>query len=109
MKRQLVVSERAAADLREIWLYSFRNWGEALADRYLDELDTGLRGCGARPERGRRRDEIRPGYCSVHIRKHVAFYTFTPAAVLVQRVLHGSMDPDRHLDGAEEPPDEHER
>jgi plasmid stabilization system protein ParE len=69
-----------------------------LADRYLDELDAGLQGCGAEPERGKRRDDVRPGYWSRLIRKHVAFYTVTADQVLVQRVLHGSMDPDLHLD-----------
>jgi toxin ParE1/3/4 len=96
--RQLVVSEHAEADLREIWLYSYQNWGEAQADRYLDELDAGLRTCGAAPDRGRRRDEVRPGYWSLLIRRHVAFYTVTDDEVLVQRVLHGSMEPDLHLD-----------
>jgi plasmid stabilization system protein ParE len=79
----LVVSERAEADLREIWLYSFKTWGEAQADRYIDELDTGLQECGADPKRGRQRDGVRPGYWSLLIRRHVAFYTFnssTPAS-----------------------------
>lgn len=98
MTRRLVVSERAEADLREIWLYSFKTWGEAQADRYLDELDTGLQECGAERGRGRRRDEVRPGYWSLLIRRHVAFYTVTDDEVLVQRVLHGSMEPDLHLD-----------
>ncbi|HEX5053751.1 MAG TPA: type II toxin-antitoxin system RelE/ParE family toxin [Planctomycetota bacterium] len=98
MTRRLVVSERAEADLREIWLYSFKTWGEAKADRYLDALDAGLHGCGAEPENGRRRDEVRPGYWSLLIRRHVAFYTVTVDEVLIQRVLHGSMDPDLHLD-----------
>jgi toxin ParE1/3/4 len=96
--RRLVVGEHAEADLREIWLHSFTNWGEAQADRSLDELAAGLRECGAAPERGRRRDDVRPGYRSLLIRRHVALYTFTDGEVLVQRVLHGSMDPDLHLD-----------
>jgi len=95
--RQLVVSDRAEADLREIWVYSFRTFGEAQADRYLDELDAGLRECGAEPDRGTSRQEIRIGYWSRLIRRHVAFYTFTDDEVLVQRVLHGSMDPSLHL------------
>ena len=96
--RRLVVSKRAEADLREIWLYSLRNWGAAQADRYLDELDGGLQKCRNDPERGKQRDDVRPGYWSRSIRRHVAFYTFTDVEVLVQRVLHGSMDPDLHLD-----------
>lgn len=50
-----------------------------------------------------RRDEVRPGYWSVLIRRHVAFYTFTDDEVLVQRVLHGSMDPNLHLDEGDAP------
>lgn len=98
MTRRLVISERAEADLREIWLYSFKIWGEAQADRYLDGLEVGLRACGTDPERGRTRDEVRAGYWSLLIRRHVVFYTVTTDEVLVQRVLHGSMEPDRHLD-----------
>lgn len=95
--RELVISERAEADLREIWLYSFDNWGEAQADRYLDELDAGLRKCGVEPEGGKQREAVRSGYWSSLVRKHVVFYTFTDAEVLIQRVLHGSMDPSRHV------------
>ncbi len=98
MKRRLVVSERAQSDLIEIWQFSFETWGEAQADRYLDELDAGLRACGDAPDRGRRRDEIRPGYWSLLVRRHVAFYTVTAEEILIRRVLHCSMDPDLHMD-----------
>ena len=94
---ELVISERAEADLREIWRYSFDNWGEAQADRYLDELDAGLRNCGIKPEAGKQRDAVRAGYWSSLVRKHVVFYTFTDKEVLIQRVLHCSMDPIRHV------------
>ena len=52
--RLLVVSERAEADLREIWRYSLEVWGEAQADRYLDELDAGLQECSAARQHGPR-------------------------------------------------------
>ncbi len=93
----LLFSARAESDLREIWVYSYRNWGEAQADRYLDELDEGLQDCRAQPERGNIRDDVRPGYWSQLVRRHVLFYTFTDEAILLQRVLHGSMDPTIHL------------
>lgn len=54
--RELVISERAEADLREIWHYSFDTWGEVQADRYLDELDAGMRKCGAEPEGGKQQE-----------------------------------------------------
>ena len=95
--RTLVINHRAEADLREIWVYSFKNWGEGQADRYLDRLDDGLRECGAKPEVGNQRNRVRVGYWSRLVSKHVVFYTFTDEEVLIQRVLHGSMDPQRHV------------
>ena len=95
--RELVISERAEADLREIWHYSFDEWGEVQADRYLDELDAGMRKCGAEPEGGKQQEAVRSGYWSSLVRKHVVFYTFSDDEVLIQRVLHGSMDPHRHV------------
>lgn len=95
--RRLVISHKAEADLREIWLWSFRMFGEARADRYLDDLDVGMRMCGSDPESGKKRDTLRAGYRSLLIGKHLVFYTFTDDSVQIRRVLHGSMDPDRHV------------
>ncbi|MCB9833057.1 MAG: type II toxin-antitoxin system RelE/ParE family toxin [Planctomycetes bacterium] len=96
--RRLLVSKRAERDLREIWVYSFKTWGETQADRYLDLIESGLWTCRDEPERGRCRDDIRPGHRSLLISRHLAFYTVRDDAVVIQRVLHGSMDPDLHLD-----------
>ena len=48
----------AESDLIGIWQYTFEQWGAALADRYLDELDDGINhstasGPDATGERGR--------------------------------------------------------
>ena len=61
------------------------------------KLDAGMRKCGAEPEGGKQRESVRSGYGSSLVRKHVVFYTFTDDEVLIQRVLHGSMDPSRHV------------
>jgi toxin ParE1/3/4 len=99
--RVLLISARAEADLREIWRFSYERFGEAQADCYVDELEKGLRECGAEPEQGKPREDVRPGYWSRLVRKHVVFYTFSDPEILVQRVLHGSMDPTLHLPGDE--------
>lgn len=98
MRRRLLISKRAEADLCEIWLYSFENWGEEQADRYLDELDTGLQECRLHPERGKQRADVRADCWSLLLGQHVAFFRFTDHEVLIQRVLHASMDPNLHLD-----------
>jgi len=97
--RALLISKRAEKDLQEIWRWSCEQFGEAQADRYLDELDGGIRACGSDPEDGKQRDDVRPGYRSKLVRKHVVFYTVSGDNVLIQRVLHGSMDPPRHIPG----------
>jgi toxin ParE1/3/4 len=93
----LVVSKRAEADLMEIWLWTYKQFGEAQADHYLDKLDAGMTACGTNPESGRTREELRSGYRSLAIGKHVVFYTVTGSEVVVQRVLHSSMDLGTHL------------
>lgn len=96
MRRHIVLTHAADADLREIWIYSFDHWGEATADLYLDALDQALQRCGSEPERGQPRDEVRPGTWSLLIRRHVVFYTFEDEQIVIQRVLHASMDPTLH-------------
>ena len=95
--RALVISARAEGDLRKIWRWSYEQFGEAQANRYLDELGDGLHECGAEPGGGKPRSAVRPDYWSRRVRKHIVFYTFTDDQVLIQRVLHGSMDPPRHM------------
>ncbi len=70
---------------------------QTASSRHLDELDEGLQDRHTQPERGKMRDDVRPGSWSQLVRRHVLFYTFTDEAVLVQRVLHGSTDPTVHL------------
>jgi len=82
----------------DVWSYTAEFFGVLQADRYLDQLAAGLQSCTSRPSRGRCRDDLRPGYRSVLLARHVAFYTVHSDAIVVQRVLHGSMDPDQNLD-----------
>ncbi|MGR3364954.1 MAG: type II toxin-antitoxin system RelE/ParE family toxin [Maritimibacter harenae] len=97
MTHALLISPRAEADLEEIWLYSLHHWGREQADRYLATLAEAIKQYAHDPERGRARDEIRAGYRSARVERHVVFYQVLGQAVVVQRVLHASMDPDRHL------------
>ncbi|MDA1092376.1 MAG: type II toxin-antitoxin system RelE/ParE family toxin [Acidobacteria bacterium] len=97
MPRRLVKDRAAETDLIGIWTYSFEQWGEAQADRYLDALERGIGKLADDPEYGRQRNELRTGYWSKRIEHHAVFYTVTPSEVRIRRVLHESMDVDRHL------------
>ena len=95
---RLVVHDRAArADLIDIWLYSYEQFGERQANRYLDRLGRAFERLAEDPESGTLRDALRPGYWSRRVQSHVVFYTFDEDELRVRRVLHGAMDPDRHL------------
>jgi toxin ParE1/3/4 len=95
--RKVHKQSRAENDLIDVWLYSFEQWGADQADRYLDELDKGIRSLARKPELGAKRDNIREGYRVLFINSHAVYYTVTPSIIHVIRVLHGQMDPERHL------------
>ena len=59
----------AEADLVDVWIYTHDRWGEAQAERYFDELETGINRLARNPE----------------------------LAVRIVRVLHDRMDPARRL------------
>ncbi|PCH61696.1 MAG: hypothetical protein COC05_00600 [Gammaproteobacteria bacterium] len=50
----------AEQDLINIWLYTFKRWGEIQADKYLDELEQGIKLLASQPLLCRQRDEFNP-------------------------------------------------
>jgi toxin ParE1/3/4 len=88
----------AESDLVDIWRYTFEEWGETQADKYLDELDSRIRKLADNPEWGKRCDHVRNGYRVLFAGSHAVYYTVTVDIVYIIRVLHGRMDPDRHLE-----------
>jgi len=97
MPRTLAKDRAAETDLIGIWVYSFEQWSEAQADRYLSAIENGLQKLVSQPKGGKQRDSLRTGYWSKRIKHHVAFYTFTDDELRVRRVLHEVMDPDINL------------
>ena len=95
--REVVKRPRAYADLESIWLYTYEQWGEEQAARYLRQLNDRIMELAAKPERGKSREALRAGYYSIRVGRHVVFYTFTDQMVGIERVLHGQMDMGRHL------------
>jgi toxin ParE1/3/4 len=60
--RTIHVHRSAESDLIDISGYSFEQWGGLQADKYLDELDSGIRKLADNPEIGMKRDYVRDGY-----------------------------------------------
>jgi toxin ParE1/3/4 len=94
---EIVKRPRAKEDLKGIWRYSFDEWNEAQADKYLAEIEAGIEKLRHNPKLGRPREEVRAGYRSLRINQHIVYYALTPSVIRIVRVLHARMDPDRHL------------
>ena len=94
---EVLIRPRAYADLESIWLYTYDQWGEQQAARYLLRLDERIQALAADPTRGKSVESIRVGYHSIRVGRHVVFYTYTDQAVGMERLLHDQMDMGRHL------------
>jgi toxin ParE1/3/4 len=108
-------SPLAAADTRSILEESYRLFGALQQDRYFDLLMAAVERVAADPlgHGSRACDELGRGYRSFHIghaarrrgaAAHVLFYRPATTAdgeteVLIARVLHEHMDPERHIEG----------
>ena len=89
-------SRRAEADLFNIGIYTFRTWGEAQTDRYLRQLENCCQLIADNPALGRSCDEIRPGLRRMKQGKHVVFFREELGGILISRILHQRMLPERH-------------
>lgn len=113
MIRRLRLSDRARQDLKEIWLYTAKNYDDDQADAYDSLLWQALRDIEENPERpsSKRHPELGESIGSNRIAlsrersgtrirspRHVVSYTLRDAdEVYVLRILHAAMDPTRHL------------
>jgi toxin ParE1/3/4 len=92
-----VLSNKADNDLDEIYVYSYRAFGEAKADAYFQSLSGSLETLARNPRLGRPA-HIRPGlFCYSHGR-HVIFYMIEATGIFVVRVLHDAMDFAQHIE-----------
>jgi toxin ParE1/3/4 len=88
-------SRRAEADLLSIADYTLRTWGEVQADRYIDDLEACCQMLADNAELGRACDYVRAGLRRMERGRHVVFYRQQAGGILVSRVLHQRMLPER--------------
>ena len=93
---ELRFSILAESDLLSIGAYTLRTWGEAQAGRYINGIEACCGLLAGNPGLGRACDNIRPGLRRMEHGKHVVFYRQETGGILVVRLLHRSMLPDRY-------------
>ncbi len=94
---QLVIAPTAKNDLKDIYQYSLRQWGQAQSESYLSTIKNQFWLLTDQPLMGIERPELLPDTRSLAIESHTLFYRVTANRVEIIRVLHGRQDPQRHL------------
>ena len=94
------ISLKALDDIENIWLYTFRNWSQKQADRYVDLIFTEIRYLAENPDTGRDFRNIRKDYRCSKVKSHLIFYRCFEHQdeIEIIRVLHQQMDIENRLD-----------
>ncbi|MCB2088169.1 MAG: type II toxin-antitoxin system RelE/ParE family toxin [Sphingomonadaceae bacterium] len=97
MRPDLRISRQAANDLGTIADYTIAEFGIEQARKYRDQLQACFASLLDNPYLGRSAEEIAPRLRRIRQQAHVIFYVPTANDILIVRVLHHSMDFERHL------------
>ena len=97
---QLKLTRAARADLREIYAYTYVEWGEQQADSYLDCLEQAMDRVAKGSATIRPLQSKHPNRRKLKQGRHLIVLQETADdQILVVRVLHERMDIDAHLGG----------
>jgi toxin ParE1/3/4 len=99
---KVTFSRLARTDLQSIDEYTESTWGGLQADRYLHDLRTFCSTLAQMPELGRRWNSKQSGLRQMEHGKHVIFYRRNSDGILILRILHQSMLPERQFFASEE-------
>ena len=96
-RHQLVIAPAAKNDLKDIYQYGLRQWGQSQSESYLSTIKKQFWLLAQQSLMGTERPELLPDTRSLPIESHTLFYRVTVNRVEIIRVLHGRQDPQRHL------------
>ncbi|MBQ0719853.1 MAG: type II toxin-antitoxin system RelE/ParE family toxin [Gammaproteobacteria bacterium] len=87
----------AKNNLRNIYQYGLRQWGQAQPDSYLTAIKDQFWSLTEQPLMGVERSALPPNTRSLAIQSHILFYRVTAGQLEIIRILHSRQDPQRHL------------
>jgi len=90
--KRLVVSEAAKTDLREIRVFSRKQWGREQAVAYVELMISRFARLMQNARRGARADHLILGLRRVNVRRHAILYFEHADSIEILRVLHQQMD-----------------
>ena len=98
MTRKRIMRRKAGSDIKSIGHYTWKMWGIAQRNEYLDGLETKINDIVENPNLGTARDDLYPGLRACLYGEHVIFYLPRDTSVAIIRVLHQSMNINKWLD-----------
>ncbi len=93
------LTNKAVADLSEIWNYTFDAWSEMQADHYYSLLLNTCKELAENPKLGKKYDNVHVSLLGFKVNQHIIFYTPNSQGILVVRILHSRMDMQSRLRG----------
>ena len=91
------LSPAAQADLDSIWDYTAGHWGELQAEVYVRRIQAACEALSDGALVSQSAENIRAGYRRAAVGSHVLFFRYQAGVVEIIRILHRSMDVERHL------------
>lgn len=90
-------SPAAEADIEGIWDFTVERWGRDQAVRYIRDIKATSAGIADGRIHVRSADDIREGYKQAACGAHMIYFLDDSDGIAVIRILHQSMDVDRHI------------
>ena len=91
------LSSECENDLSLIYEFGIENFGILQAQKYLLGMHELFQTLSDSPNIGRNASEFSPLLRRFNYKSHMVFYSFTGSGIFIVRVLHHSLDYDRHF------------
>ncbi len=89
--------QKAVEYLENIYLYSAQEFGLKTTEDYILAIELSFKTLAHDPLISRKCDYIRPELRAFNVGSHIIFFKITDCGIIIIRVLHQSMDFNRHL------------
>ena len=87
------LTNKAVADLSNIWEYTYEVWSEKQADKYYDIIISNCEDIAENPDLGKVYKGISKKLLGVKVNKHIIFFrTINQNYIEITRILHERMD-----------------
>jgi len=93
-------TNKAVADLSDIWNYTCETWSEKQADKYYTMLLDFCRELADKPKIGKKYDEVHTNLLGYRANQHIVFYRIiSDKEIEIVRILHIRMDLRNRISG----------